>query len=67
MGPLDLGTLGLLDLFPPQQPPHTFSYLLLTPPVSSSMVWFGKGGRGGRYLDVLFEFRQWRLRLEMDL
>ena len=42
MGPLDLGTLGLLDLFPPQQPPHTFSYLLLilTPPVSSSLVWF---------------------------
>ena len=44
LGPWDPGTFGLLDLFPPQPPPHIFSYLLLIPPVSSSwygLVWYG--------------------------
>ena len=54
LGPWDPWTLGLLDLFPPPTS-HTFSYILLPPPVSSSyspplvwfgmvLVWFGKGG-----------------------
>ena len=61
LGPWDLGTpgpwnpwtLGLLDLFPPPTPPHTFPYILLPPPISSSysppLVQYGlvMGGGGG--------------------
>ena len=58
LGPWDPETLGLLDLFPPQPPPHPFCYLLLTPPISSSFVWFGMVWfglvKGGGYLDVLW-------------
>ena len=58
LGPWDPLILGLLDLgtslSTPQTPPHTSSYILLPPPISSyfflplssfSMVWYG--GRGG--------------------
>ena len=45
LGPWDLGTpgpwnpwtLGFLDLFPPLTPPHTSPYILLPPPISSSL------------------------------
>ena len=35
LGPLDLWTLELLNLFPPLPSPHTFSYLFLSLPASS--------------------------------
>ena len=51
-GPWNPWTLGLLDLFPPSTPPHTFPYILSPPLISSSytppLVWFGYG-RGGEF------------------
>ena len=54
-GPWNPWTLGLLDLFPPPTPPHTFPYILIPPPISASysptLVWFGYGG-GGMSCDI---------------
>ena len=80
--PLDLGTptLGLSDFGTSSQPqpPHTYSYLLLSlptsfylflpPPTFSYMVWFGKvwfgiGGEGG----LSFDIRDWDMRWTYDL
>ena len=71
LGPWDPETLGLLDLFPPQPPPHPFCYLLLTPPISSSFVWFGMVWfglvKGGGILRCPLDIGDWYWRWTFDL